>query len=68
MNWSVRVKHDEKDCYRICLRIDTERWNVGQSYCYGEDITEDEAWLSAMKEAVKLEMMMTEIAAGKKNG
>tara|TARA_R110000744_G_scaffold1739_1_gene6263 strand:- start:844 stop:969 length:126 start_codon:yes stop_codon:yes gene_type:complete len=41
---------------------------VGQTYCYGEDITEDEAWLSAMKEAVKIEQMMTEIAAGKKNG
>tara|TARA_R100001244_G_scaffold124948_1_gene94870 strand:+ start:103 stop:300 length:198 start_codon:yes stop_codon:yes gene_type:complete len=65
MSWSVRVKHDDKDCYRIFLRIGKSHWKVGRDYCYCEDITEDDAWLSAMKEAVKLELMMTELI-GKK--
>jgi|TARA_R110000751_G_scaffold287688_1_gene392532 hypothetical protein len=59
MSWSVRVKHDDKDCYRISLRIGNSHWKVGRSHCYGEDIAENDAWLSAMKEAVKLELMMT---------
>mgnify|MGYP003625298066 FL=1 len=65
MSWSVRVKHDDKDCYRISLRIGKSRWKVGHTHCYGEDITENDAWVSVMKEAVKLEMMMTELIGEK---
>ena len=76
MSWSVRVKHDDKDCYRIFLRIGKSRWKIGRSHCYSEgknpqysplrlDETENDAWLSAMKEAVKLEQMMIELI-GKK--
>ena len=63
MSWSVRVKHDDKDCYRISLRIGNSRWKVGNTHCYDED--EHDAWVSVMKEAVKLEMMMTELIGEK---
>ena len=77
MSWSVRVKHDDKDCYQIFLRIGKSRWKVGLSHCYSEGTTpqysplrfygtENAAWLSAMKEAVKLEQMIIELI-GKNN-